>query len=1271
MDLPNYYHTIVEQAPFAIFILKDKDFKIESVNKQNLILWQKDPNEVLGKPLFDVFSELKSQVLEHTLEEVYDKGVTHIRKEVPFKKTTNGIVTTEWYDMTYEPLRDEDGQVKRIMVVTKEVTDRFLAKMEAEENEKGLKALDEIKAKKNTIFNNTLLESSIDCLKILDINGQITFMNKNGLSLMEIDDYSEIDKKVWWDLWGDENKTIIQDAVSKALSGESINFTAYCPTTKGKPKWWNVSVSPIGTPDDGIEQILSISRDITEKRREEQAKKNSELFNRMVLESSPDCLQILDTEGRLQFINENGLCQMEIDDFDTVKNQYWWNFWGEENQNLVKEAFLKAKSGKTAEFTAFCPAAKGTPKWWHVMVSPVKDSDEHVTQLISVSRDITQRKENELELRKTYEFLNAGLKVANVVLFEIDYTTNLAKLSPDAAELYGLSKEELNIPRQKIHDTFHPEFKEELEAQINQALASGYDTIIELEHPIVLSGGDVRWVKVNKQLFFNHDVQPPMLLYSISAAKDITYRKEWEEKLKQTQNKLNLTVENVNASIFLFRANGKMIFANEKAAHLYKYDSVEALLSETDFSDIKKKIVESYHVFDENHAVFDFENLPSYVTLKTKKPFETTILLVDKKNQTHKWILAKSAPLLDNNGELSVVIVTATDITHQKITEVKIKESEELFRTISNSIPQLAWMTNADGWIYWYNDRWYDYTGTTFNEMEGWGWQAVHHPELVTAVKERFKQAIATQQNWEDTFLLRSKTGEYRWFLSRALPIRNEKGEIVRWFGTNTDITEQRLTEEALKNSEEKYRGIFEKMDQAFCIVEVLFDADNNPIDFLYLECNDQFEIHTGLKDAIGKTMRQLVPNIEQHWVQIYGKIALTGQPARFVEGSEEMGRIFDVYAFRIGDDRSRKVAILFTDTTEKKKAENQLKMSEEKFRLLTETLPQLVWMTDEKGITEYISSQWIEYAGIVPNEEHWQHIVHIDDRKIMQDEWEISTLSGEIFHAETRLKNKDGQYRWHVTMGVPLKNEQGVITKWIGTFTDIHEQKLKEQKKDEFISIASHEMKTPLTTAKAYLQLLEMTLEEDDASALYAKKASDAIDRLHSLITELLDASKIQNGKLNYTLTTFNFNEMLESTIESIQHSSKTHKILKSGMITEPFWGDKDRLQQVIINLLTNAIKYSPNANKVLVHIEQDDYHLKVSVTDKGVGLSEKHLAKIFERYYRVEEHAIQFQGLGIGLYISYDIIQRHNGRMWVESKPNKGSTFYFVLPLNNQKNE
>ena len=361
-------------------------------------------------------------------------------------------------------------------------------------------------------------------------------------------------------------------------------------------------------------------------------------------------------------------------------------------------------------------------------------------------------------------------------------------------------------------------------------------------------------------------------------------------------------------------------------------------------------------------------------------------------------------------------------------------------------------------------------------------------------------------------------------------------------------------------------------------------------------------------------------------------------------------------------------VLITSTDITEQKNAEEKIKYSEERFRSLAETLPQMVWVMNGDGEMEYASKSWEKYSGIDEVAEAWNYMMHPDDREWLTAFWNEAFAKGKGYQHEVRLKSKEGVYRWFYSVGEPVLDADKKVSKWVGSLTDIHEQKLKDEKKDEFIGIASHELKTPLTTVKGYLQMLERSLGDDMTEALlFTRKATQSVNRLSELVGELLDVSKIRLGKLNYNFTTFNFNVMVDSTIENIQITSLTHSIIKSGKISVEVTGDKDRLQQVLINLLTNAIKYSPGVQNVFITVEQENESIKVSVKDFGLGMGKESLKKIFDKYHRIEEHAVHFQGLGIGLFICYEIIQRHNGKLWAESELGKGSTFYFTLPIQN----
>jgi len=225
-------------------------------------------------------------------------------------------------------------------------------------------------------------------------------------------------------------------------------------------------------------------------------------------------------------------------------------------------------------------------------------------------------------------------------------------------------------------------------------------------------------------------------------------------------------------------------------------------------------------------------------------------------------------------------------------------------------------------------------------------------------------------------------------------------------------------------------------------------------------------------------------------------------------------------------------------------------------------------------------------------------------------------------------------------------------------------EVKALSAKKDEFIALASHELKTPLTTIKGYLQILERN-ERDEKDKLFISKIRNQVDKLNTLISDLFDVSRIEAGKLQLFRESFDMQELITDIIETFSYTNKTHRIvLQDNGKPLPVEADKQRIEQAIINLLTNAIKYSPDADVVLVSIEASAAIITVKVKDEGIGLNTEHQQKIFARFYRAEGTA-NISGLGLGLYLTKEIIDRHHGKIGVESEPGKGSTFFFTLPL------
>ncbi len=517
-------------------------------------------------------------------------------------------------------------------------------------------------------------------------------------------------------------------------------------------------------------------------------------------------------------------------------------------------------------------------------------------------------------------------------------------------------------------------------------------------------------------------------------------------------------------------------------------------------------------------------------------------------------------------------------------------------------------------------------------------------------------------------------------------PINRESGEQLILVAMD-DITVRKNAEQIRIISQQKLEQNAEMIHTMYMNSPASICTLQSP-KHIYTLVNPAYQKLFGKREIVGKPLMEALPELEgQGFDAILDKVYNTGEifigNEVLVKLARDEGLLPEDRYFNFSyqpmfnvDKKIDGILVFGYEVTDQFLAKKQ---GERNMRLLLETIYQITITATPQGQITFYNKYYLDYAGLTFKEavapKGWKNIVHPEDVEEAIKAAHTSILTGQDFYKELRLKRKsDDTYRWHLGRATAIKDNHGIITSWVGAATDIQEQKMKDQKKDEFIGIASHEMKTPLTTAKAYLQLLELTFPKENKEAiLYAEKASKSITRLNDLIGELLDVSKIQSGKLDYNMTHFNFNDMIDNTIEQVQYSSQTQKIIKTGKVTAEITGDRDRLQQVIINLLSNAIKYSPDADKVSIHISEgkDKRHpgvetITVAVKDEGIGMSKHNIDKIFERYYRVEDASIKFQGLGIGLFISYEIVQRHQGEIWVESELGKGSTFYFSVPVN-----
>lgn len=381
---------------------------------------------------------------------------------------------------------------------------------------------------------------------------------------------------------------------------------------------------------------------------------------------------------------------------------------------------------------------------------------------------------------------------------------------------------------------------------------------------------------------------------------------------------------------------------------------------------------------------------------------------------------------------------------------------------------------------------------------------------------------------------------------------------------------------------------------------------------------------------------------------------------------------LLNAHRFPAKEGREAMIMLAIRDLTERKQMEDTLKASEERFRLLIQNASDIITVFDQDGTIKYESYAIEHLLGYKSDERIGRNInmdplVHPDDMKTVRDLLKASIIHpGENIFGQFKLRHKDGDYR---TIDAVFRNllDDPKLNGIIANYRDVSVKKALDVQKDEFIGIASHELNTPVTSIKAYAQVLQdvFVKAKDKKSAALLGKLNEQVDRLSTLIEDLLEFTRIDGGKEKFREEKYDINELIKEIAAEMQRTTKHSLVLK---LSKPvkITGDKYRIRQVISNLLSNAIKFSPHSKKIIISSKVDNKAATVSVQDFGIGIEQEMINKVFDRFFQVPQPSFNpFHGLGLGLYVAAEIIKRQGGKIWVDSTMNKGSTFYFSLPI------
>ena len=512
------------------------------------------------------------------------------------------------------------------------------------------------------------------------------------------------------------------------------------------------------------------------------------------------------------------------------------------------------------------------------------------------------------------------------------------------------------------------------------------------------------------------------------------------------------------------------------------------------------------------------------------------------------------------------------------------------------------------------------------------------------------------------------------------------------------DISERKRAEKTLVESELRYRTLFDSIDQGFCLCEMLLDGAGRASDYRFLEVNPMFEEQTGLRDAVGKTARELIPGLEEHWFETYGRVALTGEPVRFVQGAEPMGRWFDVYACRVGTADQLRFAVLFRDISERRGAEQALLESETRFQAALESSRTGVWEYDPQGDELLVDGAYGTFYGLphgphrIPASEVSKFTPAVE-RERNQTIFAQALQSNEPFELQYRVLLPDLPERWLLSRGrQKLFNPEGGSEgssegkpKVTGTVVDITERKRAEailetqadvlrdtlEQQNRFVSDASHELRAPLTAILGNLGVLERYPDLPTAERLEAvNEAIREAKRLGRLVSDLLTLARGDAGA-QQALEEINLADVLLEAWQDASQLSHGHSLEKGTIQAVRVEGNRDRLKQLALILLDNAIKYTPVGGRVkleLCRIETVRGPLaEVTVTDSGPGIAAEDLAHVFERFYRADRSrspGADPGGTGLGLPIAQSIAKGHDGEIYLESQLGHGTRAIVHLP-------
>jgi len=502
-------------------------------------------------------------------------------------------------------------------------------------------------------------------------------------------------------------------------------------------------------------------------------------------------------------------------------------------------------------------------------------------------------------------------------------------------------------------------------------------------------------------------------------------------------------------------------------------------------------------------------------------------------------------------------------------------------------------------------------------------------------------------------------------------PMRNAEGKVYGVAAFNTDVTELERAKQSVEESEMTLYNLVRQAPVGICIIrshDLMIEVVNDS----YLEL-----VGRKRKELENRTIWEAIPEAAPSYAPVMNNVITSGEAfvAKEAEliltrnGKSELVFIDFVYEpVRHFDGSINSIMVIAIEVTDNVLARKNIEDAEERGRLAIEAAEIGTFDLDLLTQNMVTSDRFNNIFGydLPVGRRRLVETFLSEDLPIRNKAHEEAHKTGKLYY-EARINHSDGTIHWVRSQAKVYFNTDGLPVRMLGTVLDITEFKRLQQQKDDFISVASHELKTPMTSLKASIQILDKLIKTDsnpDKVTTFIEKANISLNKMQHLIESLLNVSKITAGQLALNKTHFITAEMISDSCDHISLAGD-HELVVKGDIELELFADRSKIEQVVVNLVNNAVKYAPESRKIIIDVVRRTKTVKISVQDFGGGISYDKIPHLFERYYRVDSTGLQYSGLGLGLYISAEIVERHGGKIGVNSEAGKGSTFWFTLPL------